>query len=148
MTATVDTNVLLYAWNEDDPAHDAAHELLRGLLTGPELLYLFWPVLMGYLRLATHPAVFDNPGDPAEIVENITSMVGLPHVRAPGESDQFWAHYRRVGIGLRGNLVPDGHLVALMRAHGVRVIYTRDRGFRRFESIEPRDPLVGSSPPD
>jgi hypothetical protein len=29
-----------------------------------------------------------------------------------------------------------------MRQHGVRVIYTRDRGFRRFEDLEVRDPLA------
>jgi predicted nucleic acid-binding protein len=28
-----------------------------------------------------------------------------------------------------------------MRQHEVRVIYTRDRGFRRFADIEVRDPL-------
>jgi hypothetical protein len=29
-----------------------------------------------------------------------------------------------------------------MRQHGVRVIYTRDRSFRRFDEIEVRDPLA------
>jgi predicted nucleic acid-binding protein len=28
-----------------------------------------------------------------------------------------------------------------MRQHGVRLIYTRDRDFRRFDSIEARDPF-------
>jgi predicted nucleic acid-binding protein len=28
-----------------------------------------------------------------------------------------------------------------MRQHGVRVIYTRDRDYRRFDGIEPRDPF-------
>jgi len=46
------------------------------------------------------------------------------------------------GDHARGNDVPDVHLAALMRQHEVRVIYTRDRGFRRFaDSIEVRDPL-------
>lgn len=29
-----------------------------------------------------------------------------------------------------------------MRQHGVRTIYTRDRGFRRFDAIEVIDPLA------
>jgi predicted nucleic acid-binding protein len=29
-----------------------------------------------------------------------------------------------------------------MRQHGVRVIHTRDRDFRRFEGIDPRDPFA------
>ena len=42
----------------------------------------------------------------------------------------------------RGNDVPDAHLAALMRQHGVRVIYTRDRDFRRFDGIDARDPFA------
>jgi predicted nucleic acid-binding protein len=41
----------------------------------------------------------------------------------------------------RGNLVPDSHLVALMVENGVRTIWTRDRDYRRFSGIEPRDPF-------
>lgn len=40
-----------------------------------------------------------------------------------------------------GNAVPDAHLAALMRQHGVATIYTRDRDFRRFEGIRVEDPL-------
>jgi predicted nucleic acid-binding protein len=41
----------------------------------------------------------------------------------------------------RGNDVPDAHIAALMRQHGVRLIYTRDRDFRRFDGIDARDPF-------
>ena len=34
------------------------------------------------------------------------------------------------------------HLAALMRQHGVRLLYTRDRDFRRFDWIDARDPFV------
>jgi predicted nucleic acid-binding protein len=37
--------------------------------------------------------------------------------------------------------VQDAHTVALMREHGVRVIYTRDTDFHRFPDLEARDPL-------
>jgi len=42
---------------------------------------------------------------------------------------------------IRGNLLHDTHTVALMREHGLRVIYTRDADFHRFPEIEVRDPL-------
>ena len=32
-------------------------------------------------------------------------------------------------------------LPKLTRQHGVKVIYTRDKDFRRYEGIEPRDPF-------
>jgi len=37
----------------------------------------------------------------------------------------------------RGNLA---HLAALMRQHGVGVIWTADRDFRRFAGVTARDP--------
>jgi predicted nucleic acid-binding protein len=55
----------------------------------------------------------------------------------------FWDLYRATaGEHPRGNEVPDAHIATLMRQHGVRVIYTRDRGFRRFDGIEAREPFV------
>ena len=43
------------------------------------------------------------------------------------------------------DVVPDAHLVALMRQNGVRRIYTRDQSFRRFAGIEVLDL---DTPPD
>lgn len=73
---------------------------------------------------------------------NVSALLERPHVRAPGEPEDFWAVYHAAGgERVRGNDVPDAHLVTLMRAHGVGVIYTRDRGFRRFDDVEQRDPI-------
>lgn len=142
MSATVDVNVLVYASNEDDPAHEAARALIERLAEGPELLYLFWPTLMGYMRVATHPRIQPEPVSPAQAAENVADLIDRPHVRTPGEADAFWELYRATaGPHVRGNAVPDAHLATLMRQHGVRTIYTRDRDFRRFEGIEVSDPL-------
>ena len=42
---------------------------------------------------------------------------------------------------MRGNLVPEAHVVALIVENGVRTICARDRDYRRFPAIEPRDPF-------
>jgi toxin-antitoxin system PIN domain toxin len=142
MSATVDANVLVYASNADDPLHDRAVELIRRLATGPELVYLFWPVLLGYLRIVTHPGILPTPLSPMIAMRNVESLLDRPHVRAPGESDGFWTVFRQTaGDRPRGNDVPDAHIASLMRQHGVRIIWTRDRDFRRFEGIDPRDPF-------
>jgi len=65
VSAACDTNVLLYASDEQSPRQRAAVELLTRLAQGPEIVYLFWPVLIGYLRIATHPSVFERPLTPA-----------------------------------------------------------------------------------
>lgn len=143
MSVTLDTNILIYASNQDDPLHRQARALVDRLARGPELVYLFWPTIMGYLRIVTHTAILPHPRNLREAVANIGLLLVQPHVRAPGEEDRFWELFRATaGEHARGNDVPDAHLAALMRQHDVTTIYTRDRGFRRFRGIEVRDPFA------
>ena len=144
MSTAIDTNVLLCASDEASIYHARARELLEELAEGPDLLYLFWPVLMGYLRIATHPSIFENPLPPESAIRNVEGLVRRPHVRTPGEDDGFWDLYTSVNAGLvvRGNLVSDAHLAALMRQYGVTRISTHDRDFRRFEGLTVDDPFA------
>lgn len=143
MSETLDVNVFVYASNEDDVLHEPAREFIHQFATGPELVYLFWPMLMGYLRIVTHPAILPSPLSPADARDNVSDLLARPHVRTAGEADGFWDIYRTTAAEpTRGNDVPDAHLAALMRQHGVGVIYTRDRGFRRFDGIDVRDPFA------
>lgn len=143
MSATLDANVLVYASNTADPLHGPAKALIHRLAEGPEIVYLFWPTVLGYLRTVTHPAVLPRPLAPVDAMRNVEALLDRPHVRATGEADGFWAAYRSLAGGhSRRNDVPGVHLAALMRQHGVRVIYTRDRDFRRFDGIEAHDPFA------
>jgi toxin-antitoxin system PIN domain toxin len=144
MSSTVDVNVLLYASDEDSLFHHKALELLDGLAKGPDLLYLFWPIVMGYLRMSTHPAIFPRPLAPEVALHNVEQLVRLPHARAVGEAEDFWDVYRATttDVVVRGNLVPDAHLVALMRQNGVGTLWTHDRDFRKFEHVRVRDPFA------
>jgi toxin-antitoxin system PIN domain toxin len=143
LSITVDTNVLVYAANASDPAHQKARGLLERLAQGPELLFLFWPAIMGFLRVSTSTAIFATPYAPDEALAAIADLIERPHVRTPSEEPGFLDLYRSTAPrGTRGPLVPDAHLATLMRQHGVGVIYTRDRGFRRFEGINVRDPFA------
>lgn len=142
MSVTVDANILVYAANEDDPAHEPAAELVTRLGTGPEIVYLFWPAVFGFLRISTHSSILPSPLRPAEAGSFIGGLLDQPHVRCPGEAEGFWGLYSSTDAsGARGSRVSDAHLVTLMRQHGVRIIYTRDRDLRAFDGIEPRDPV-------
>lgn len=143
MSVTVDANVLVYASNEADPAFRPTRDLLERLAQGPDLVYLFWPTVMGYLRIVTHPAILPRPLHFAEACGNVSSLLTRAHIRTAGENEGFWDLYlTTAGRQLRGNDIPDAHLATLMRQHGVRTIYTRDRGFRRYEGIAVRDPVT------
>lgn len=142
MSSTVDADVLLYAADESSAFHAANLRLLEHLAAGPELLYVFWPTTMAYLRIATHPGIFDRPLDPAQARDNVEDLLARPHVRCPGEQRGFWEvlHATLSEDVVRGNLVSDAHLVALMRQHDVDRIWTSDRDFRRFDGIQVLDP--------
>jgi toxin-antitoxin system PIN domain toxin len=144
VTVTLDTNVLLYASDESSSFHGPAIELLETLAAGPDLVYLFWPVALGYVRISTHPAIFQKPLSATEAMANVDDLVSRPHVRTGGEADDFWDTYRQVtgAVPVRGNLVPDAHIVTLMRQHDVATIWSHDRDFRKFPGIKVRDPLT------
>ncbi|MGL5864435.1 MAG: TA system VapC family ribonuclease toxin [Dermatophilaceae bacterium] len=143
MSVTVDTNVLVYASDTGSSRHRAATELVTRLATEPRLLTLLWPTVLGYLRIVTNPRILDRPLSPAAAMGNVDRLLALAHVRCLGEGDRFWHTYREAADAVvpRGNLVPDTHLVALMREHGVREIWTHDRDFRLFDGIVVRDPF-------
>jgi toxin-antitoxin system PIN domain toxin len=144
VSLALDANVLLYASNADDERSERAREVLSDLAEGPEVVYLFWPVVMAFLRIATRESVFPNPLSPAEALAMVGSLLSRDHIYAPGEDELFWDAFRELAEEQRprGDLVTDTHIVALMRRHGVRTIVTHDRDFRRFDGIRVRDPFA------
>jgi toxin-antitoxin system PIN domain toxin len=90
VSATVDAKVLVYASNAADPKHQEARALLERLALGPELVYLFWPTVMGYVRIVTHPGILPRPLSAADAMYNIAQLLARPNVRRPGEADRFW----------------------------------------------------------
>lgn len=143
MSYTLDANVLLYASDEASPLHGRSLEVVSRAAQGPEIVYLFWPAIMAYLRIATHPSVFARPLSIADATANIAALIGRPHVQTPGEQERFWQRFGEVvaDAGPSRNLVSDAHLVGLMLENGVRTILTHDRDYRRFRGIEVRDPF-------
>lgn len=86
--------------------------------------------------------MFAAPLTPDEATSNVERLLALPHVQAPGEQERFWSSYRRAADpSVRGNLVPDAHVVAVMHENGASAIWTHDRDFRRFDGVEVRDPF-------
>ena len=144
MSYALDANVLLYASDTSSAFHARALAFLERSAQGPELVFLPWPVLMAFLRIATHPSIFERPLSPEEAEANIDALLARPHVRPLGELDGFWQAYSRAtdGLVVRGNLVPDAHLAALLLQHGVTTLWTHDRDFRKFEGIRVRDPFA------
>lgn len=144
MSFALDVSILLYASDSTSPLNDRARRFLDACAAGNEIVYLAWPTVMAYLRIATHGAIFAKPLSPQDAMQNIEGLLALPQVRTLGEGEGFWNAFRRAAsdIPARGNLVPDIHLATILRQHGVNTICTHDRDFRRFSFLKVVDPLV------
>jgi predicted nucleic acid-binding protein len=59
------------------------------------------------------------------------------------ETEGFWPLYTQIAkeVPARGNLVPDAHIAAILKLHGIRTLYSRDRDFARFAFLRVIDPL-------
>lgn len=131
----VDTNILLYAHRAEFPKHAAASARLIALAEGrvPWALPIF--VLGEFLRVLTHPRVFDAPHTVDEAAVVLERLLGSPTVRvlSPGPQwPELLIEAMREGKA-RGNLVFDAQIVALCREHGVDALLTEDRDFDKFE---------------
>jgi uncharacterized protein len=144
MSFGIDVNILLYASDEGSPLHDKAADFLSRCANGREVFCLAWVTLMSYVRMATHPAIFDRPLSPEDAARNIDALLATPLCRVIAEEEGFWDVYREVtkDVPTKGNLVPDAHLAALLSQHGVVKLYTHDRDFRKFPFLDVHDPLA------
>ena len=144
MSYSLDVNVLLYASDTSSPKHPEAIRFLEQRASDPDLFCIAWSTLVAYLRISTHPRIFARPLSPDEALGNVEALLGLPRVRVLSEGEGFFEIYRQVTahFPVRGNLVPDAHLAALLRQHGVRRLYTVDRDFRKFDFLQVDDPFA------
>ena len=96
------------------------------------------------MRIATHPSIFRQPLPPAKALGDVEALLRLPHVRPIGEEEGFWRVLTEEAerVGIRGALVTDAHVAALLKQHGVKVLYTSDSDFRRFAFLEVRNPFA------
>jgi len=139
----IDTNLLVYAQREELPDHDKAVKALHEMAEGPDPWAVAWPCLYEFVRVVTHPRVFDPPTPLEVAISAVESIVMSPSVIILGEKEKHLQWFRRV-IGenrVTGNLVFDAHIAALMLEHGVDEIVTRDADFHRFAGIRVINPF-------
>jgi len=139
----LDTNILLHARREELGHHAAARRLVKSLAEGSEPWALPWPCIYEFLRVVTHPRVFDPPTPLATALEDIDSLLASPSLTLLGEGPEHRGHLRRTieGGDAVGNLVHDAHIAALAVEHGVAELWTLDRDFARFPGLKVSNPF-------
>lgn len=141
----LDTNVLVYAADEESSYHEPCHRLVRESRERTSAWYLTWGICYEFLRVVTHPRVFTHPWSAAaawSFIEAVLASSSLG-ILVPGERHrEVLAQVLGEIPHLAGNLMHDAHTAALMREHGIRTIYTRDTDFHRFPFLELIDPVA------
>jgi len=133
----VDTNVLVYAHRRHLPQHKPALNWLSHLSarSTPWAIPVF--CIGEFLRVVTHPKVFDPPSTLDQAWASIRAVIASPSVRllAPGPHHALLLEEEMRRAEATGNLVFDAQIAALCREHGVDRILTSDRDFSRFNRL-------------
>lgn len=141
----VDTNILVYAADEDSPYHSQCFKLMEEWRRRTSPWYLTWGILYEFLRVSTHVRVFRKPWSVIEAWHYVDAVLNSPAlgILIAGERHASVAADVIKGMPfLSGNLLHDAQTAILMREHGIKKIYTRDADFHRFPFLEPVDPVA------
>ena len=71
-----DTNVLLYAADEDTEHHAPCRKRIEDARRSPSPSFLTWNICYEFLRASTHRRVFRSPRTPAEARGFVAALVG------------------------------------------------------------------------
>ncbi len=141
----VDTNLLIYALNEDTEHHAKAAEWLQRQLREVQV-GLPWIVLVGLLRLVTNTRIVRSPMTIDEAVNVVTGWLALPNVETLQPGMRHWEILSRLLLktGAGGNLANDAHIAAIAIEHSA-LVCSADTDFLRFEGVQYHNPLMDLS---
>lgn len=140
----LDVNILLYAVDSTSPDHEKARAWLARALTGSRRVGFPWQTIGGFLRIATHPRVFDRPLTSAQAWQLLDGWLASPVAWIPEAGPRSVAVLRELTRDQRtsGASFSDAQLAALAIEHGVPMI-SADRDFQRFPGLVWINPLSG-----
>ncbi|GJM40871.1 MAG: VapC ribonuclease [Ardenticatenaceae bacterium] len=138
----LDVNVLIYAHRADAPNHDAYHTWLEGVINSDQAYGMTDIVLSGFLRIVTHPRIFNPPSSMRDALKFVTAVRQQPNCVNIEPGSRHWHIFQNLcgQPGVKGNLVPDAYLAALAIESGSEWIST-DGDFARFPALKWRHPL-------
>ena len=137
----VDANVLLYAVNEASEFHTESLEWIDRALSGEDTVGLPWLVMVSFVRLSTHPAVFTNPLTSEQAISRLSDWTASAYARTinPGPKHLQILSELLDRTGTGGNLTNDAHIAALALEHHADVV-SFDNDFTRFPGVRWRTP--------
>jgi toxin-antitoxin system PIN domain toxin len=138
----VDVNVLVYAHRADVPEHEPYRTWLDLARRGPEPLGVPAIVASGFLRIVTHPRVFQIPTPLDEALSFLDVLMRSPATVYLGPGSAHWTAFTDLcrRIGARGNQVPDAYIAAHAIEQGATLV-SADRGFAGYPGLRWQHPI-------
>lgn len=138
-----DVNVLVYAFKEAAPRHGEFKVWLDDLVNGDEAFGISDLVCSGFLRIVTHPSIFQPPSSIVNSIAFLEEVRAAPNCVIVSAGLRHWSVFTELcrATGARGNLVPDAYLAALAIESGSDWI-TTDGDFARFPGLRWRRPFA------
>lgn len=133
----VDTNILVYAHRRELPKHKPALEKLQRLAEGEAPWGLPVFCLGEFLRVVTHPRIFQPPSTLQQAISALDGLLSSPTLRvlSPGVRFPQLLTAAVRSADARGNLAFDAQIAAVCVEHGAVSLLTLDRDFSRFPAI-------------
>jgi uncharacterized protein len=144
MGGVIDTNILLYCANRDAREQKPASAFLTQAVKAGGPWLITEGICYEFLRVATHPKVFDRPLTWKEAIRFLTPFWRSSRFEVLTAGDRHWRLLSEMLEEIphpSGNLFFDIRTVVLMREHGIREIYTTDTDFLQFPGIKVINPL-------
>ena len=136
-----DINILVYAHREDSQKHMVCRELLEQSINSEFPYGASDIICSGFLRIVTHPRVF-NPPSPLETALNfINALRERPNAAIIIPGHRHWEIFTALckKAEVKGNLIPDAYLAAMAIESGSTWV-TIDRDFSRFPGLDLKHP--------
>lgn len=141
-----DVNLLVHAYDSSSPHYAAAAEWWTACMTGNEEVGLPSVVIFGFVRICTHPKVFQNPMTITEAGQRVRLWLSRPQARvidpSPHHVSDTLLLLENAGTG--GNLTTDAQIAALVRQEKA-VLHSNDTDFLRFPGLRWHNPITGKS---
>ena len=137
-----DVNVLVYAHREDSPGHAAFRKWLEDMINDDQAYGFSDLVLSGFLRVVTHPRIFNPPSDLNTAFAFTQIIRSQPNAILITPGPRHWEIFNNLCLSAstKGNLIPDAYLAALAIESGSEWI-TTDRDYSRFPGLKWRHPF-------
>ena len=138
----LDANLLIYAYHEEAQEHESARKWVEEIFSSSELVGLPWQSILAFLRITTHPRVFERPLLMSNAQSIVASWLDRPQIHAIEAGATFFDVLSGLlGVAqIRGALVSDAAIAALAIEHGA-TLCTTDRDFARFPGLRYINPL-------